>query len=404
MGIYQRLERRITLPGDGETLRSQKTLSWLLVLVGSLFTFINVLFYVSLGSPPPTYSYLALAVFLLLAGLVVYAVPILWRPVAYLAILVTISLNAVSHLLGGGFQSGLAAAVWIMLGPIFASMFFSPGFTFVTFLFYDLIIIVAAILEPQAQSIAPDFSLAARTRIAAGNMILMAIIMTAAGIYLLRRVEFYRRRADELVHNMLPAPIAARLKERRDTIADAYDEVTVLFADMVGSTPLFASLEPAEAVDWLNEVFLMFDRLVERHNLEKIRTIGDNYMVAAGVPLARPDHAQAMTAFALDLLQGLETIPARDGRKMAFRVGINSGPVVAGVIGRAKYQYDLWGDTVNLASRMESHGQPGQVHVSPATYALIKDDFECTGRGAVPIKGKGKMETWYVIGRRPVST
>jgi adenylate cyclase len=224
--------------------------------------------------------------------------------------------------------------------------------------------------------------------------------MTAAGIYLLRQVEFYRRRADELLHNMLPAPVAARLKEKQQTIADAYDQVTVLFADMVGSTPLFAGLEPAEAVDWLNEVFLMFDQLVERYGLEKIRTIGDNYMVAAGVPLPRPDHAQVMTAFALDMLRGLEMIPARRGRKMAFRVGINSGPVVAGVIGRAKYQYDLWGDTVNLASRMESQGQPGQVQVSAATYALIKDDFDCTGRGAIPIKGKGEMETWYVSGRK----
>jgi adenylate cyclase len=400
MGIYERIEAHMSLPGDSETLRSQKTLSWLLVLLGSVFTFASVIFYWTLGSPAPIITVLALALSLFLAAALIYAVPRSWKPVAYSAIVATIALNTLSHLLGGGFQSGLAAAVWIMLGPVFASLFSSVRFTLFSFLFTALCIIGAAVLEPWAQSIAPDLSLAARMAAAASNMILMTTIMTLAGIYLLRRVEFYRRRADELLHNMLPAPVAARLKESKATIADAYDNVTVLFADMVGSTPLFAGLEPAEAVEWLNEVFSMFDELVERHGLEKIRTIGDNYMVAAGVPLARPDHAQAMTAFALDMLSGLEAIPARDGRKMAFRVGINSGPLVAGVIGRAKYQYDLWGDTVNLASRMESQGQAGRVQVSPSTYALIKDDFECSGRGASAIKGKGEMETWYVTGRK----
>ncbi len=400
MGIYQRIERRFAQPGDSETLRSQKTLSWMLALAGGVFTLINAFFYWSLDIGRPTLTYLTLAIVLLLSGLVIYLYPRYWRPAAYLLILATISLNAISHFLGGGFQAGLAAAVWIMIGPIFASLFFSPRFTLFTLLFYGLWIVVVAALEPLAQSNAPDISQAARMRIAAGNMLLMALIMTVAGIYLLRQVDYYRRRADELLHNMLPAPIAARLKENQATIADAYDEVTVLFADMVGSTPLFAGLAPAEAVDWLNEVFLLFDRLVEEHGLEKIRTIGDNYMVAAGVPLARPDHAQAMTALALDMLAGLETIPARGGQKMAFRVGINSGPVVAGVIGRAKYQYDLWGDTVNLASRMESHGQAGRVHVSASTYALIKDEFDCVGRGAIEVKGKGRLETWYVSGRK----
>jgi len=199
---------------------------------------------------------------------------------------------------------------------------------------------------------------------------------------------------------MLPGPIAARLKISQETIADAYDDVTVLFADMVGSTPLFSEIEPSEAVDWLNEVFTMFDQIVKTYGLEKLRAVGDNYMVAAGVPVHRKDHAQAMTNFALDLQRGLEGIPARGGKNMAFRVGINSGPLVAGVIGKVKYQYDLWGDTVNLASRMESHGEAGKVHVSASTYALIKENFDCVSRGYIPIKGKGEMETWYIVDRR----
>ena len=197
-----------------------------------------------------------------------------------------------------------------------------------------------------------------------------------------------------------PAPIASRLKESKETIADGYSEVTVLFADMVGSTPLFSDLEPAQAVDWLNEVFSMFDRLVDKYGLEKIRTIGDNYMVAAGVPIPREDHAQAMAGFALDMIRGLEEVPARQGKRMAFRVGIHTGPLVAGVIGESKYQYDLWGDTVNIASRMESHGEAGKVHISKSTYELLKDEFECVSRGKIAIKGKGEMETWYLVDHR----
>jgi guanylate cyclase len=400
MGIYKGIERRLALPGDTDTLRSQKALSTLAVFAGSVFTLVNMAFYLALGITSTAVAYLSLAVFLLLAGLFNLAFPQGWRLVGVSVILAPVISNTVAHLTGGGFQAGLAAAVWIMIGPIASALFFMPRFTIFSLFFYGLCIVIAAFLEPLAQANAPEIALAPRMGIASANMILVAIFTTATGMYLMRQLEFYRSRADELLHNMLPAPIAARLKRRHMTIADAYDEVTVLFADMVGSTPLFAGLEPAEAVDWLNEVFLMFDELVAAYGLEKIRTIGDNYMVAAGVPLARPDHAQAMTGFALDMLKGLEAIPARGGKKMAFRVGINSGPLVAGVIGRARYQYDLWGDTVNMASRMESHGEAGKVHIAPATYALVKDEFDCTSRGAIPLKGKGQMETWFVTGRK----
>ena len=137
---------------------------------------------------------------------------------------------------------------------------------------------------------------------------------------------------------------------------------------------------------------------MEKYGLEKIRTIGDNYMIASGVPTPRVDHATAIAALALDIVQGLEQLSDRDGKRMAFRLGINSGPIVAGIIGKMKFQYDLWGDTVNIASRMESHGEVGKVHISAATYELIKDDFECDPRGTIPIKGKEKMETWFLVG------
>ena len=200
--------------------------------------------------------------------------------------------------------------------------------------------------------------------------------------------------------NILPESIALRLKESSETIADGYDEVTVLFADIVGSTSLFSRLEPAEAVDWLNDVFTMLDGLVKKHKLEKIRTIGDSYMVASGLPEPRSDHARAMAQFALEMVSRLNQMPPRYGVRLNFRLGINSGPLVAGVIGQLKFQYDLWGDTVNIASRMESQGVSGEVQISHATYELIESEFACESRGSLPIKGKGEMDTWFLKGRR----
>lgn len=199
---------------------------------------------------------------------------------------------------------------------------------------------------------------------------------------------------------MLPKEITPALKAEHHTVADYYESASVLFADIVGSTRLFADMAPYELVDWLNEIFSLFDRLVERYGVEKIRTIGDNYMVASGVPSAREDHALTIAHLALDMRDQLSTLPARDGIKIQFRMGINSGPLVAGVIGETKFHYDLWGDTVNTASRMESHGVPGEIQITKATCDLIEKDFLVDARGVIPIKGKGEMATWFLKGRK----
>jgi adenylate cyclase len=207
-------------------------------------------------------------------------------------------------------------------------------------------------------------------------------------------------RAESLLLNILPGPIAERLKTSHERIADQFTSASVLFADVVDFTPYSQRLPAAEVVGTLDRLFSHFDTLAERYGLEKIKTIGDAYMVAAGVPEPRPDHARVLAQLALDMISAMAPGGDVGDLGLELRVGINSGPVVAGVIGRKRFLYDLWGDAVNTASRMESHGTPGQIQITRATYDLIKDEFDCTLRGTVQVKGKGDMETWYLVGRR----
>jgi adenylate cyclase len=210
-----------------------------------------------------------------------------------------------------------------------------------------------------------------------------------------------RERADRLLHAILPRPIADRLKAGPQVIADFHAEVSVLFADMCGFTELAGRSEPHEVVALLDEMFGAFDRLAAAHGVEKIKTIGDAWMAVAGLPEPRSDHAAAMAGLALDLMTTFMGLAAGRGLDIRLRVGIHSGPVVAGVIGRDRFAYDLWGDTVNLASRMESQGEPGRIQLSAATAALVGDAFETVDRGEITVKGKGTVRTAFLLGRRP---
>jgi adenylate cyclase len=289
-------------------------------------------------------------------------------------------------------------AVWMMLGPITAALVTKVRFTVVTTVIYIAAVILAAYLEPFSQSIAPALDLNTRMQIAAGNLIMMGLVATASALYLMFQVERYRRRADDLLLNILPGTIAARLKENPETIADGYSEVSVLFADIVDFTTLSSSADPVEIVNLLNEIFSSFDDLAAKHGLEKIKTIGDAYMVAAGIPVPREDHARVLARFALAARDELAEHNLTADVPVELRIGINSGPVVAGVIGRRRFLYDLWGDTVNTASRMESHGLPGQVQITEATRALLDGEFTCTERGVIDVKGKGPTRTWLLGG------
>jgi sensor domain CHASE-containing protein/class 3 adenylate cyclase len=205
-----------------------------------------------------------------------------------------------------------------------------------------------------------------------------------------------REKAERLLLNILPEPIADRLKLQENTIADNFAEVTVLFADIVGFTNLSSEIEPADLVRLLNEIFSRFDRLAERHQLEKIKTIGDCYMVVSGLPVPRENSAAPVADMALDMQAEIARFNADFSQTLSMRIGIHTGPVVAGVIGIKKFIYDLWGDTVNIASRMESHGIPGCIHVSSATYEHLRHDYVLEERGVIQVKGKGEMTTYLL--------
>jgi class 3 adenylate cyclase len=224
------------------------------------------------------------------------------------------------------------------------------------------------------------------------------IVLARVHTHLTLKAE--HERAEKLLLNVLPAAIAERLKREAVTIADAAEEVTVVFADLVGFTPLAAARSPADLVRLLDDIFTAFDGCAAQFGIEKIKTVGDAYVAVAGLPIARADHAGAAARFALALLDAIAKYNADHGMALKLRIGIESGPVVAGVIGTHKFSYDLWGDTVNAAARMESHSEPDRIQVAQNAARLLERDFVLDARGEIEVKGKGGMKTWWLTGPR----
>lgn len=216
----------------------------------------------------------------------------------------------------------------------------------------------------------------------------------------LKQLELERERSERLLLNILPEPIAELLKDGQQIVANTFNDVTVLFADIVDFTPLASQLQPDALVILLNNIFSTFDRLAEEYNLEKIKTIGDAYMVVGGLPTPRSDHAEAVASMALAMQQTIGRFNRTNGQPFKMRIGIASGPVVAGVIGTKKFAYDLWGDTVNIASRMESHGLAGAIQVTYNTYEHLKDKYHFELRGPIEVKGKGSTQAYLLLNKK----
>jgi adenylate cyclase len=312
-------------------------------------------------------------------------------------LLVTLVLPWLVMLSLGGFRPSSVVIMWAALAPLGSLLLEDLRRTLIWIVGFVVLLIVSAFLQPYLRPVdLPDAFVTCFFALNVG-----VVIAVAFGLlyHFVDRRNFFQQRSELLLLNILPKEISTALKADPRAIAKQYEAASVLFADVVDFTSLAATLTPLGLVDLLNEVFQCFDRLVEKYDLEKIKTIGDCYMVASGVPRARPDHAAALVDLALDIRAAVASTQF-GGRQLAFRIGVNSGPVVAGVIGHKKFIYDLWGEAVNLASRMESHGRSGCVQITDRTYELIKDAFDCEAIGIIEVKGAGGMKVWRVTGRK----
>ena len=299
----------------------------------------------------------------------------------------------------GGYLYGSAVVMWAFMAPLFSLLVRPARETWVWLAAFFGDLVLAALLDSTAMNSAKPLPTAAILILFALNIAGIGSLTFGALSYFRMQRDAAERRSEELLLNVLPEPIAARLKRGQEPIADHYDDISVLFADLAGFTVRSAHETPAATVAVLNEVFSVFDDLVRRYGLEKIRTIGDSYMVAAGAPVALPDHLSAICEMALDLQRAVERLNRDKDWDLSFRVGINCGPAVAGIVGRQKFHYDVWGDTVNLASRMESHGLPDRIQVTEAVYERLKSEFVFERRGFIEVKGKGSTLTYLLIGR-----
>lgn len=392
-------------PRDDEELRQKKALLVLLAVLIAPVSVVWGILYLALGSwvgiAPLVYCAISVA------SLVVFARTKSFRfllTAQLLAILVMPT--AGGQMLVGGFLPSGAVGLWGILAPLGALVFLEVRQAvrwFVAFLFVFLLTgILGEVFFADADLPLWFTSTMLALNIVGAASIAFMLLATfghqrneALGAL---RVE--QEKSEALLVNVLPGSIAARLKATDATIADHFDATSILFADVVDFTPLSQRLPPAEVVGILDRLFSHFDALVERHGLEKIKTVGDCYMAAAGVPDPHEDHARRAALLALDMRDAVRTSGAAGREGLELRIGINSGPVVAGVIGRKRFIYDLWSDAVNTASRMESHSTPGEIQITRATYELLGDEFVCTPRGTILVKGKGEMETWFLVGPR----
>jgi len=392
-------------PQDDADTRADKAL---LVLVSVLILPVSLLWaalYLAFDSPV---GWVPLGYFaVLLASIVVFSrtrdFPTFLR-VGQLAILFAPTLSMIPL---GGFLGSGGVGLWGILAPLAALVFSDIRSAVRWYVAYVVVFLgsgLAGELWGGVSSGVPRWF--TTTMLGLNVAVCGSIVFTLLAVFARQRRDALaalreeQARAESLLLNILPRSIADRLKAETRTIADHVNSVSILFADVVDFTPLAEHLPPAEVVGVLDQLFTHFDGLAEQYGLEKIKTIGDCYMVAAGVPAPRSDHAHALALMALDMQTAMRSVDEVRQLGLELRIGINSGPVVAGVIGRKRFLYDLWGDAVNTASRMESHGTSGRIQITRATKELLEDEFVCEPRGTIPLKGKGETETWYLVGRR----
>ena len=289
---------------------------------------------------------------------------------------------------------------WAFLGPLIALMYFPVRQSLVWLALYVVNVVVTAVFNDFFAAHGHPVPEAAKILFFSVNLATASAVIFAFAGYFVRTALAEKAKADWLLLNILPEKTARMLKSHTAIIAEEFESVSVLFADIVAYTAYSSGRKPAEIVAKLSEIFQRFDELAVFHHLEKIKTIGDAYMVVGGLPEPRPGHEHAMAAMALEMLSAIASVRKEDGTAFAIRIGIHTGPVVAGVIGKSKFAYDLWGDTVNIASRLESSGEANRIQVSEDFQRKLAADFVFDRRGPIQIKGKGEMQTFFLLGAR----
>jgi class 3 adenylate cyclase len=397
-GLIGRVGER-TWPGEPAAERHRRaTLVMSTVVIVVLSTFWVVL-YASLGlwraaAIPIAYQLLSIVcVVLCLRG-------VRWEVLLYFQLASMLILPFALQWTLGGFVAGSAVALWAIMSPISALVFAGPRWVMPWLVAFAALMVLSGLLQPALAEHAAD--LPSR----AGVLLFVLNLGTPAAVaFLLLRsyataLRRERTKSDRLLYQMLPVAVAERLREHPGPVADLVPEVTVLFADLVGSTPLAMQVGPEEMIALLNRLFADFDHLAQLHGVEKITTLGDGYIAAAGVPSPRPDHAEAVAELGLGLLDAVASVATETGRNLQIRIGINTGgPVVAGVVGTTRYLYSIIGDAMNTASRMESHGVPGRIQVSASTYERLRERYAFEDRGLIEVKGKGPMHAYLLVGR-----
>ena len=306
---------------------------------------------------------------------------------------------ALGMIMLGGLEESSSVILWSLLAPLGAVAFGRPDRAWPWFAAFVATIVLALALSEVVRPNGADLPDGFVRTFDVLNIVVVSLVAMMLLVTFARGRDAAQARVEALLLNVLPAEVAQRLQSDPNSIADHFEEASILFADVVDFTPLSSRLDAREVVGLLDRLFTSFDELVDRHDVEKIKTIGDCYMVAAGVPRQRPDHAHALAGLALEMGEcARNCLPEGTEHDLRLRIGISSGPVVAGVIGRRRFLYDLWGDTVNMASRMESHGTPDVIQITRSTWELLRADFDTEPLGLVDVKGKGKVETWRLVG------
>ena len=392
-------------PLDDEDTRAGKAL---LVLISVLILPVALLWsilYLAFGSPV---GWVPLGYFAtLLAAIVVFSRTRNFGQFLFVGQIAILLAPTLSMIPLGGFLDSGGVGLWGILAPLGALVFSDVRTAVRWYVAYVVVFLGSGIAGELVGGVSPTVpTWFTSTMLALNVTVAGTIVFTLLALFAAQRrnalaaLRVEQAKSESLLLNILPRSIADKLKAEPQTIADQFSSASILFADVVDFTPLSERLPPAEVVGLLDHLFSYFDALVERHGLEKIKTIGDCYMVAAGVPSPRSDHAHALALLALEMQAATRSVDEVGHLGLELRIGINSGPVVAGVIGRKRFLYDLWGDAVNTASRMESHGTSGRIQITRATKELLEDEFVCEPRGTIPVKGKGEIEAWYLVDRR----